>query len=617
MSENIFGPGSNANMAGYLLEIPITDNVTDIGRAAKRYRRTYTADLECSTINGSAVPAGAPVGSTGASTNGDLASFSGVSGQLIQDSGIVAVHVVQNAAGVNGNVVEFGATPQTLVDSGTAFSALLTSATAATTYIPYSGATGNLAMGAHNITNVGAITASSAVLNIGQTNATSGTSYIAIGNNNAAGGSSGGQSVVVGGTNDTSGSSNGQSIIFGTLNADSNAAGGAFMFGSANTNGTGQRNILIGRNNTVPNGVNDGMVMGFNGTNNTSSSLLVGVAANIRTGSTTCDLGTTGNPFQTLYLNANVHGPTNSRAVDDILSCATNGVSGDIATFTGTAKVVQDSGTALSSLQTSAAAASTYVPYTGATGDLAMGTHNVTGVTNLNSLIAANLTTDSGTASSGNVTTYTGNKTIHDSGTALSALLTSAAATSTYVPYTGATTDLAMGTHNIAGVGTLSATGIVSGSGFTSSAPSFASAYSSAGAAISFTGGTGKLIAASFAQSSNPVPGDWVLTTASGLYTYNGSATRWYRVMVEFSLVPQSSTNSCQFWVTQGGSLTPVDWALYNFDVTALSPDYITSFCSRNLQMATGNTVQFAGLVTGGSPTIPFKSIKITVIPIS
>jgi hypothetical protein len=76
-----------------------------------------------------------------------------------------------------------------------------------------------------------------------------------------------------------------------------------------------------------------------------------------------------------------ISGAVNSRTADNIISCATSGVSGDIATFTGTAKVVQDSGTLLSSLATTASLAA-YLQLAGGTmsGPIAMGSNNITNV---------------------------------------------------------------------------------------------------------------------------------------------------------------------------------------------------------------------------------------------
>ena len=165
--------------------------------------------------------------------------------------------------------------------------------------------TGNLNMNSNNITNVGAITTSTDVINIGLTNTTSGSGSVSIGASNTAGGFAGGKSIIYGNNNNTSGSTNGQCMIYGNDNTDSNGAGGSFIYGFGNTNGTGQRNILIGRNNVVPNAVNEAFVMGFANTNSISNSLLVGGAsqANIRPGSNNlCSLGIlTTNEFSTSF----------------------------------------------------------------------------------------------------------------------------------------------------------------------------------------------------------------------------------------------------------------------------------------------------------------------------
>ena len=77
-------------------------------------------------------------------------------------------------------------------------------------------------------------------------------------------------------------------------------------------------------------------------------------------------------------------GTINSRDANNILSCGTNGVSGNLPTFTGTAKVLQDSNTALSSLATTAALAG-YLPLAGGimSGSLNMGMQTLTNVASI------------------------------------------------------------------------------------------------------------------------------------------------------------------------------------------------------------------------------------------
>ena len=230
-------------------------------------------------------------------------------------------------------------------------------------YLPLSGGTmaGSIDMGNQTLTNVASIAMTSAIMNIGYLNTPNPvTGSLTVGSSNTGGGS--GPSIITGDNNNASTSTNGQSIVYGSDNKDSNASGGSFIFGFGNTNGTGARNVLIGRNNTVPDGVNEGFVIGFNNTNSTSNSLLVGGTnqANIRAGGTVCDLGTVANPFKTIYLNANVAGPTNSRTADNIVSNAGASTGGNLASFSGTTgKIVTDSGVVATNVVTNTAGATT------------------------------------------------------------------------------------------------------------------------------------------------------------------------------------------------------------------------------------------------------------------
>jgi len=52
MAFNISGPFTNIGTLGFLKEIPDADDVTDIGRSNKRYRRTYTEELKGTTLLG-------------------------------------------------------------------------------------------------------------------------------------------------------------------------------------------------------------------------------------------------------------------------------------------------------------------------------------------------------------------------------------------------------------------------------------------------------------------------------------------------------------------------------------------------------------------------------------
>lgn len=174
-------------------------------------------------------------------------------------------------------------------------------------YLPLAGGimSGDITLSSHDLLYVGKVATNNATINIGLNNVVLEDGVVVGADNLTNLGVGVGKCIIYGSTNDISASTNGQSIIYGNDNKDSNTSGGSFIYGFGNTNGTGARNVLIGRNNTIPDGVNEGFVIGFNNTNSISHSLLVGGPnqANIRAGSTICDLGTILNPFRTLYLN--------------------------------------------------------------------------------------------------------------------------------------------------------------------------------------------------------------------------------------------------------------------------------------------------------------------------
>jgi len=281
-------------------------------------------------------------------------------------------------------------------------------------WLPLAGGTmtGDINMNSHDLTNVNKITTSSTDVNIGQSNTmTTGASSLTIGASNTMGGTGGGRSILCGSNNNTSTSTNGQSVIYGYSNNDSNASGGSFIYGFGNTNGTGARNIMVGRNLTVPDGVNEAFSMGFNLTNSTSNSLLVGGTgqANIRAGGTVCDLGTTTNRFKDLHISGSVVGSVNTRAANDIVSNIGTSTSGDLCSFSGTSgKVITDSTLVAANVVTTA---SNLV-----SGDLvsANGTKTVTD----SGIVAANVITASVNLGANNIVGANGSKTVLDTGIA-------------------------------------------------------------------------------------------------------------------------------------------------------------------------------------------------------
>ncbi len=295
---DIFGVNRTNNQANSLLlgngsYVNIRANTTcDLGTVIVPFNSIYA--------NGNLVSAGSSksidniVSTASTGVSGNVTTF--LAGKVVQDSGIalsslattasLATYVQGPASAISTNLASYnGITGKLIQDSGllTANVFLRTGAIAMT---------GALNMNANNITNVGIITTNTATVNVGNTNTTSNVGDIYVGSNNTAGGILGGISIIYGNSNNIIGSPNGQSIVYGNNNIDSNNAGGAFIYGFGNTNGTGSRNILIGRNLTIPNGVNDSFVIGFNITNSISNSLLTGNLSNIRpNNNNVCNLG--------------------------------------------------------------------------------------------------------------------------------------------------------------------------------------------------------------------------------------------------------------------------------------------------------------------------------------
>jgi hypothetical protein len=555
-------------------------------------------------------------------TTGDLLSWSSAE-KVVVDSGVVASQVVINSslAGVAGNIPEF-VNATNLSDSGIAASTLTGGP-----FLPLAGGTmaGDINMNSHNITNVNDITTSSSTINIGLSNTTSHTGSLSVGASNTAGTSAGGLSVVYGNTNNMSGSTNGQSIIYGSNNSDSNASGGSFIYGFNNTNGTGQRNILIGRDNTIPNGVNEGFVMGFGNTNSTSFSLLVGGTrqANIRAGSTICDLGTTGNPFQNIYSNSSIIGSSTTTNVNNIVSGPASAVSLNLCEFSGTTgKLIADSGIVASTLS-----GGPFLPLSGGsmTGVIAMTTHNITGTTNTITagVLDATGSTDSSSQTTGALISAGGigcgkslwvGNTIH----ALSGTNSSSVGTGTVIITGGLSVSqnswfggsLNYQANNIIGTGLISTTNI------SAVDPSLIQIFLSGSNAVSFTANTPTLITISgWTSIVNPF-GDFTptLTTGQIQYTATGgisSPTRWFRVSINMGVLGVAGTNQFQFWISKNSVTTSVTPTLYLFSAAVSTGINPVSY-ERLVQMAATDTIQLCG-VYSATANVTINNINICV----
>jgi hypothetical protein len=416
-----------------------------------------------------------------------------------------ADNIVSNAgASVDARVATFsGTTGKIVQDGGVLLSALLTSATAASTYLPLVGGvmsgsitgitqlgvtngSGTVIIGTSNtnggglngvIIGPGAVTTTTTGLNvsIGHLASAAG-SAVAIGDGATASGSaaiaigsgcsvSGPHNTGVGAGTTVSGAG-GDSTAFGFFSSASvqrTSAFGSLSNASADSSSAFGFNCQATNSNSFAFGSNTSataafsLAFGSGLTNSTANSTLIGESShvNIRAASTTCDLGTVALPFQTLYLNSSISGPTNTRTADNIVSNTGASVSGNIASLSGTTgKIITDSGVAAASVVVGPASATTgnLVSYNGTTGKLVADS----------GIVASLVVTDNtGTATAGRVATYASNKIIQDSGTLLSDLLTSATAASTYLALAGGTMtgDITIGAHNVTGTSSSTITG--------------------------------------------------------------------------------------------------------------------------------------------------------------
>lgn len=172
-----------------------------------------------------------------------------------------------------------------------------------TGYLKLDGSTpmqANLNLDSHDLTETAAvrIPVSSTKTVIGNSYTASGSDYTAqVGGTNTIDSSSV-SAVQIGFGNDVKTSSSAAQI--GNVNA-STLSGNCVLIGSSNSATSAVGGIVIGDHSSST--ATSAMCMGANLVNNTQSSLLLSTSTNIRTNNTTCDLGTTTNPFQNLYLS--------------------------------------------------------------------------------------------------------------------------------------------------------------------------------------------------------------------------------------------------------------------------------------------------------------------------
>ncbi len=222
----------------------------------------------------------------------------------------------------------------------------------------------------------------------------------------------------------------------------------ATIVGYRSSCGTNTDTIIVGHDNVSSGGANAD-IFGVNRTNSQANSLLLGNGSyvNIRANST-CDLGTSAIPFQSMYSNASLIGTTNSRLVNDIVSNTSTGVAGNLPSFVSS-KVIGDTGITAASIT-----GGPFLPLAGGTmtASAIVNSNNgsITNLTTINTKTTNDLVTSAANGSVNMVATYAGtSKDIQSSGTLISDLAT-VTAMNLRVPYTGASSNVNLGLYTLA-----------------------------------------------------------------------------------------------------------------------------------------------------------------------
>lgn len=396
---------------------------------------------------------------------------------------------------------------------------------------------------------------------------------------------------------------------------------------------------------------------GANITNTTADSLLLAASANIRTDSTTCDLGTVTNPFQNVFLNGSISGVVAVTATGAV-SASTFAASATTASTSTTTGAIKSGGGL------------------GVVGKAFIGNNTVIGPTQ--AIAQESLLTLRGPANSiagphrtayvstdqypvsqtlnyahGNVINYydsyfdgTNHKSsnagsnfavqvasnrynfLYDSGKAAGATLTWT--TAGYMDTAGIlqwqkpikTADTTVSTSTITGAitsggglgvaGAAFIGGVCTAPRFVSTAPKAICIYSETLGNNAYTALTPKLANMSgFTALFNP-SGEFTFNAATGQVTYTGATTQLFNIEISFCETEGISGGFIRHWISQNGSLTPIARQTRYFGTQGGYSSY-TIVSVRSL--ATGNTIQLV-TETSASQTLYTLTMQYNITPI-
>jgi hypothetical protein len=456
-------------------------------------------------------------------------------------------------------------------------------------FLPLDGSspmTNNFPAGGHELQNVSAIRGSTTNVIIGNTAATSSlhnvvigdTAVIAVSSDNTVligyGGSATSQLGVVVGTGASS--LGNDTIVVGRSSAAGSGVANTIVGAVSSITGTAASSVVVGNGSTLANGttvvIGPGCTssalrahcFGSSLANSQTNTILLDASANLRTNSTgSCDIGTTAARFKDVYASGNLIGATKTSAVDNIITNISTGVVGNLPAFTSD-KVIADS-----------------------------------------NVVAGNVCQNISTGAVGNLPSFTSDKVITDSGIHAADVVinTTHASTIDHIVTYANTSGILIkdSSHSLSEYAQLTGatySGTVIGTTLKLSTPICYAANRSASLGVSFTTTVAQLVAlTSWTETIDPA-NLFTLTTTTGLLTYTGVTTLYFRCKMCINFSFNGASDSALHWISKNGSTTGVQpWTISQNGTNALNavnPVVVESI----QQLATNDTLQLIGNLT-------------------
>lgn len=163
------------------------------------------------------------------------------------------------------------------------------------------------------------------------------------------------------------------------------------------------------------------------------------------------------------------------------------------------------------------------------------------------------------------------------------------------------TGDINLGSNNLVAVKTL-----------TQSQPSCISIWTSANSSISFTANTPKVISlSSFAQTVNP-NSDFSFNSSTGECKYTGSATKYFRVSVNYSMLSLAVASTQTNYISKNGS-TSISGQRATNSYIVLGPLIVEAYSLEDIvQLSTNDTIQL-GAQSSTTNSVSYSNISYAI----